>query len=104
MNKTQAFSYFEIERKKYLDNARDIMRRKFKITGRPVSTDDVWEECPVPSMFKSVVMGAVFNTDDWEFVDYVKTQRPSSHGRRIARWRYVGNKPVFNINNLPHQK
>lgn len=84
-SKQQALDLFEEHRKAYLSHARDVAERIFYAKGH-VTTDDVREECPVPSMFSAKVLGAVFNKERWESTGFTQTKIKTSHGRVVRVW------------------
>ncbi len=86
--KEDALEALEIARKEYLVRAREAA--KSPLMGRVVTVDDVRQICPPPKDIDPRVMGAIFNTPDWEATGYIKSTRKTCHGRPIAQFRYVG--------------
>lgn len=84
--KQQALGLFEITRSEFLANCRWIARRIAKQKGH-ATIDDVRNEVKIPLGIDGRVMGAVFNTPDFEKVGYTNTKIKSSHGRPIAVFR-----------------
>ena len=55
-----------------------------------VTVDDIHRTCPVPKGIDGRVMGAVFNTADFEAGDFVLSSRKICHGRPIRRFVLAG--------------
>lgn len=87
MNKSQAMTLFEQQRAEFLSNCRWIAYKIGQRKGN-VTIDDVRAEVKIPSWVDGRVMGAVFNTEDWEKVGYTTTKIKASHGRPIAVFRH----------------
>ncbi len=90
--KEAALEALEIARKEYLVRARRAAKTYAIYLGPPrlVTVDDVRKECPPPPNVDPRVMGAIFNTPDWETVGYIRSARKACHTRPIAQFRYVG--------------
>ena len=78
----------EQARKAYLIEARAtadrlVQRRKIKV----LTVDEVRLHCPPPDGIDPRVMGAIFNTKDWEVCGFVNSKR--GHGRAIRQFRRV---------------
>ena len=86
MEKQTALNLFEITRSEFLSNCRWIARKIAKAKGN-VTIDDVRNETKIPLGIDGRVMGAVFNTPDFEKVGYSTTKIKTSHGRPIAVFR-----------------
>jgi len=84
-SKQIAFNLFETNRREFLDYARWVAKRIYKIKGN-VSTDDIRGEIGLPKDLDGRVFGAVFNRREWEKVGYKTTNIPTSHGRPVAVW------------------
>jgi hypothetical protein len=97
-SKQQAFDLFAQKRKEFLEYCRWVAVRLYKQRGN-ITIDDVRDEVPLPLGINGKVFGAVFNTEDWELISYVKTTRQTSHGRRVAVWKYIGSKPTYQVTN-----
>ena len=96
--KQEAMNLFSVKRKEFLDYCRWVAVRLYRERGN-ITIDDVRDEVKLPLNINGKVFGAVFNTDDWELVSYVKTTRQTSHGRRVAVWKYTGDKPAYKVTN-----
>ena len=95
-SKEDALLALEIARKEYLVRARVVAERlskrlscRFGVRAL-VTVDNVRAYCPPPQDIDPRVMGAIFNTPDWEATGYIKSTRKTCHGRPIAQFRYVG--------------
>lgn len=85
--KEDALEALEIARRDYLEEARAAA---LTLKHKRITIDDVRELCPPPESIDPRVMGAVFNTPDWEAVGYVRSKRTTCHKRPIAQFQYVG--------------
>lgn len=90
MTKQTALNLFEITRKEFLESCRWIARKIAKAKGN-VTIDDVRNEVKIPLNIDARVLGAVFNTPDFEKVGYTSTKIKSSHGRPISVFRLTPN-------------
>lgn len=54
--------------------------------GNTITIDDVFADNLKPEYLGNAA-GSVFKTDEWEFVEWVPSKRPSNHGRPIRSWR-----------------
>ena len=52
-----------------------------------VTSDDLQEVMPPPKGISPNIVGAVFATAGLTCVGYVKSRRPSAHGRMIRQWK-----------------
>ena len=84
--KQQALNLFEVTRGEFLLFARWVAKKIAKKQGN-VTIDDIRNEVKVPLNLDGRVLGAVFNTPEWEKVGYAQTKVKSSHGRVVAVWR-----------------
>lgn len=80
---------FELTRPEFLEEARQIAR-DLALGGKLVTIDDVRVQCPPPDNVDPRVMGAVFNTKEWEASGYIRSTRSTCHKRPICQFRYVG--------------
>ncbi len=87
-----ALEALEIARKEYLVKARGWAKWLSGVRSHSllVTVDEVRKLCPPPDDIDPRVMGAIFNTSDWEWAGYIKSRRKACHGRPIAQFRYVG--------------
>jgi hypothetical protein len=88
MEKQQALGLFENTREEFLSLARWVAKRIATRQGH-VTIDDIRNEVKIPLNIDGRVMGAVFNTPEWEKVGYTTTKIKSSHGRPIAVFRLL---------------
>lgn len=89
----EALEYWEEVRREFLERARAAARQL--IVGKPyITIDDVREVCPPPVECDPRVMGGVFNTKEWEFVGYTRTNRPIGHRHPIGRFKLTGESHV----------
>lgn len=84
-NKQEALNLFEANRKEFLEYARWVGKRIAEKKGN-VTIDDIRAEISVPLNLDGRVLGAVFNTPDFERVGYSTTKVKSSHGRVVSVW------------------
>lgn len=77
-------------RKEYIAQARVAAEMIAAEKDDTCTVDDVRAVCPPPEHVDGRVMGAIFNTPEWEFVQYERSRRDICHKRPIARFRYVG--------------
>lgn len=84
--KQHALDLFEDHRAAYLERARWWAVHLANMHGQ-VSTDELWEMCPVPEEFDPRVLGAVFRGKKWERVGQKLSRRPVCHGRPVTIWR-----------------
>jgi len=82
--KEDALEALEQSRAEYLIQARMVAHRIAKLK-KVITINDVREVCPPPSEVDPRVMGAVFNTSDWEPVGFHLSAR--AHGRIVRKWR-----------------
>jgi hypothetical protein len=66
----------------WLDQARHVAYKIAQDTGE-VTSDDVHEKCPLPSVAHHNLMGAVFKDPRFKPIGYRQSARPSAHGRVI---------------------
>jgi hypothetical protein len=86
-SKDDALSVLEQARKAYLTKAREVAE-KIAIHGDGTCTvNQVREVCPPPDEFDGRVMGAIFNTSEWQHDGYLRSSRITCHGRPISRFR-----------------
>jgi hypothetical protein len=83
-----AMNLFETTREAFLGNCRWIARRIAEKQGY-ATIDDVRKNVTIPLGIDGRVMGAVFNTPDWEKTGYTTTKVKSSHGRPIAIFKLI---------------
>lgn len=74
---------FETNRREFLELARWVAIKIAKRQGN-VTIDDVRAEVKVPLNLDGRVLGAVFNSPEFEKVGYTTTKVKTSHGRPIA--------------------
>lgn len=85
-SKEEALDVLEQARSEYLIEARSVAHKLAK--ERVIITiDDVRSACPPPADINPKVMGAVFNTRDWQTAGFCATARKEAHGRPIRKWR-----------------
>lgn len=72
----------------YIAEARGVLMRLSKIK-ELVSSDDLHRAFPLPPWVHPNAVGAVFASKMFEPVDFVRSTRPSSHGRMIRLYRVV---------------
>ena len=87
--KQQALNLFEATRLEFLEYARWVAKRIAEKKGH-VTIDDIRGEISVPLNLDGRVLGAVFNTPEWEKVGYSTTKIKSSHGRFVSVWHLKG--------------
>jgi hypothetical protein len=51
-----------------------------------VTSDDVQLHCRRPAGVTPNAVGGIFRGKEWVFVDYTRSARPETHGRRIGVW------------------
>jgi hypothetical protein len=78
-----ALALLEKCRAEYLAIARAKAREIAVKAGR-VTVDDVRAACPPPSAVDPRVMGAIFNTPEWQKVGYCNSKRRACHKRPIS--------------------
>lgn len=88
--RTHALRILEESRQAYLMGARDIAEQIARHGDGTCTVDSVREKCPPPKEIDGRVMGAIFNTADWEHLGYVRSDRVTCHKRPISRFRFVG--------------
>jgi len=86
---TGTLDLFEIHRPEFLEEARQVAK-DLASGGNLVTVDDVRVHCPPPDNVDPRVMGAVFNSKEWEPVNYIRSTRSTCHKRPICQFRYVG--------------
>jgi hypothetical protein len=84
--KEEALDALEQARWEYLIEARLIAVKLARKHGE-ITVNDVREKCPPPPEINPKVMGAIFNTKDWEPVGFHVSKR--AHNRIIRTWRLV---------------
>lgn len=71
--------------------------RDLAASGGVFSSDDLHERVGGPLGCSSAVMGSLFlsaaRRGEIEHIGYIKSKRPSSHGREVKTWRGTGNGP-----------
>jgi hypothetical protein len=77
----EALDLFELHRAAWLATARDAASRLYRRFGRPITIDDVRDECPPPPGTDPRVMGGVFS--GWRPVGFTNSRRRTCHGRPI---------------------
>lgn len=78
---------FENTRGEYLARARSAAYKLLQ-TREWVTSDDIWLICPPPADINKKVMGAVFNSPEFEGTgEYIRTKRKTSHGRAIQKFK-----------------
>lgn len=82
----QVLPLFEQTRAEYLILARATARLLAHTNGS-VTINDVREKCPPPAGIDGRVMGAVFLKAEFEQLGYETSDRRTSHGRPVARFR-----------------
>lgn len=103
MNKPQALSLHEAEKKEYLETCRAIARHlAVRNIRHETNIDQVREHFKAPDWINPKFFGAVFANDrDWEQVGYTKSVRKEANGRPIGIWRYKnapkGQTDLFNL-------
>ena len=85
-SKEDALEALERARAEYLIQARACAYRLAKLK-KVITINDVREVCPPPSEVDPRVMGAVFNTEDWEPIGFHLSAR--AHGRMVRKWGLV---------------
>ena len=85
MLKQEAFDFFEREKANFLMTARAEATTIYLRQGF-VTTDDIRKELPPPRGCPNI-MGAIFQRNLWEVIGFEISKRPSSHGRRILKYR-----------------
>jgi len=75
----------EYLRSEWISRAR-YAARQIAIKRGFVTSDDVWKECPPPAEIDPRVMGAVFKTEEFSQVGFVKSTRTVCHKRPIGQW------------------
>lgn len=85
--KEDALEALERARSEYLTAARAVAYRLG--ASREVTVDDVRKYCPPPKEIDGRVMGAIFNTPDWEHSGYTRSTRATCHKRPISKFRRV---------------
>jgi hypothetical protein len=88
LSKQDAFDLFEIHRREYLAEARAFMV-KFAADGRAVTVNDLIQNGPMlPDGVDPRVRGAVFaERGVWNRLGYSGSNRRTSHGRPVMRFR-----------------
>jgi hypothetical protein len=88
-SKQQAMNLLEEARREYLEEAR-VVAKQIAMEGNGTCTvDQVRDVCPPPKEMDGRVMGAVFNSSDWEHAGYERSNRTTCHKRPISRFRMV---------------
>lgn len=60
-----------------------------------VTSDDVWERCPIPPAIDRRTMGSVFKSGDtFKHIGFVKSRRRVNHGRPVSRWALAEGAPA----------
>jgi len=90
-NRDDALRILEDSRKSYLMDARGIAEEIARNGDGTCTVNNVRERCPPPEELDGRVMGAIFNTSDWEHLGYERSDRAACHKRPISRFRFVGN-------------
>lgn len=97
-----ALKLLEETRQNYLIDARTAAERIAADGDGTCTVDQVREVCPPPADIDGRVMGAVFNTRDWEHHGYERSSRGVCHKRPISRFRYLpvrgGSRPASQTN------
>lgn len=86
-DKESALRVLEATRKEYLEEAR-MAARKIALSSesKTCTVDEVREVCPPPKDIDGRVMGAIFNSKDWEMVGFERSKRKTCHKRPISRF------------------
>lgn len=85
-----ALDLLEATRKPWIEQARDIARKLYAETGRPVSVDDVRAILPPDPTVDPRVMGAIFRRPEWVACEWSNSERVTCHGRPIRRFVRAG--------------
>lgn len=89
-SREDALRILEETRQSYLIDARVVAEQIARRGDGTCTVDSVRQECPPPENIDGRLMGAIFNTTDWEHYGYERSDRATCHKRPISRFRFVG--------------
>ena len=75
----EALDLFEATRANYLSVARSTAEQMSKLTGKPITVDDVRKACPLPDGVDARVLGGVFRAKCWVKVGHTYSKRDECH-------------------------
>lgn len=82
----ESLAKLETTRAEWLKRARSAARQAWASRLRPITIEHVRAMIDIPEGFDPRIMGAVFNTPDWECVGTVNSTRKACHGRSIRQF------------------